>query len=563
MPQRKRFLTAILLGIGIFTLIIASAIAAAQSDYWRNSTKEDFEAGTMDRVDVWRQPGVAQLDKTWSPGNKVNDDAEQSRDNPNLTFALSGTQSIFLIVWDDERTQDHYSDIYFDRSLDGKAWFSDTLISGAHPMGKSKTNPDIAVRATDSSYWVVWQDTRNDDGDIFYTKSDNGGAAWDAAKAVYTETNAQKLPELVINPLTGYLFSVWEDERNDEGDIYISRYNPDVDIAWDAPVQVNDANTSEQRQASLAGGLDGNLYVAWIDERDRDTYDGDIYFSRWLSGTTWGAWSKDIKLNDASVDFASTPSVATASDGSLYVMWYERFSYVDKSYDFRIIVARSDDQGETWTRFTAATLPNAGASLSEYENPTMSVNQNGQVYVTWLFDKNITGVGDDILFAVSPDKGEHWTEAQVITNTAESTAGPTLAVDFQNRILVAWENIGVGSNSQIYASRYPSLNYANSGEYRSIEYDTGGIAAWGVITWTAITPPGTSLALATRVMTTTGANWTDWYTPTASGDTLAHPSGRIIQYRAIFASNGANTPSLNDVSIAYQSYQIYLPLVLK
>jgi hypothetical protein len=65
------------------------------------------------------------------------------------------------------------------------------------------------------------------------------------------------------------------------------------------------------------------------------------------------------------------------------------------------------------------------------------------------------------------------------------------------------------------------------------------------------------------VMTSAGAGWTDWVTHAASGEALTHPSARLIQYRAIFTSNGNDTPVLDEVVISYAQYRIYLPLVMR
>ena len=65
-------------------------------------------------------------------------------------------------------------------------------------------------------------------------------------------------------------------------------------------------------------------------------------------------------------------------------------------------------------------------------------------------------------------------------------------------------------------------------------------------------------------MTEPGANWTDWYTYTSSDESIPHPSGRFIQYRAVFTTSVVTqTPVLDEVVISYQQYRIFLPLVLK
>ena len=94
------------------------------------------------------------------------------------------------------------------------------------------------------------------------------------------------------------------------------------------------------------------------------------------------------------------------------------------------------------------------------------------------------------------------------------------------------------------------------------------MASWDAITWTATISPNTGLQLATRVLTESGASWTNWIMHSTSGEALPHPDGRQIQYRAVFTSTAPppanDTAVLDEVVISYQpaSY-VYLPLLIR
>ncbi len=569
-------LNGILLGLGMVSLVLLTTHAAGGDQKWLTDTLLDFCQGTMDGVDVWSEPGTVRLDQNWWPNARVNDVVTEGKIYPRLSFVLTNTGSTtethFLAVWEDEHRHDHHPDIYFARSTNGgRTWSSDVLVEngfGFSPVA-DQYSPDITVRLADASLWVVWHNDRNSSnidrnaGDVYYAISYNQGGSWPFTATVHT--GVARLPRIAPHSQSGYLYTVWEDERDDDGDIYIARYNPDVDLAWSSSVKVSDCITNvEQREPNLAVDVDGNVYAVWEDLREND--DGEIYFSRWISGT-WGTgtWSANTRLNNPTMDWANDPDITTGPGGALFAAWYERVPTGPATYDFQIVVAQSDDGGDTWSHSVVRRLYNASAFNAFYANPAVGVDVLGRVYVAWLHSPDSQTSTSNVLFSLSPDRGDHWTEPRILSHpqsTVDCTADTDLVVDFDGEVVVAWQDYRGTSAPQIYATGYPADHYLTSGEYRR-DFDASGLAAWGNITWTATITPNTSLVLATRVMTTAGAGWTEWFTHTASGDAIPHPSGRLIQYRAVFTSDGNDTPVLDEVVISYEQYRTFLPIVLR
>ncbi len=580
-----KILMGLLLALGIMSFVLLTVCAAGGGPAeWPTDTLLDFAQGTMDGVDVWSDAGTARLDHRWLLNVRVNDDLAQGKVYPRLTFVLSNTgtltETLFLAVWEDERKCDHCPDIYFARSTDGgQNWSANMMVHNMcnpsvppYPDCACLFTPDIAVRQADKSLWVVWQQDPSydnigpDDGDSDYAVSHSKGQTWGAATALCTDTGLQIRPRVISAP-SGYLYAVWEDERDDDGDIYIARYNPDVDVGWSIPVKVSDDTTgAEQREPNLAADAAGHVYVVWVDERE-DVY-GDVYFSRWLEGSSWGAsaWSANTRLSDAAMDYADAPDIMAARGSALLAAWMERVPTGPATYDFQIVVARSDDGGATWNRAVVDRLYDASASNAFYDNPALAAGPSETVYVTWLYSPDSQAATSDVLFAQSPDGGTHWTEARTLSlpsGTVSSNALPALASNLQDQLVVAWHDFRDGSSTQIYATGYPANRYLTAGEYRRT-LEVSSPATWGHITWTATIPSGAGLVLATRVMPTGGMGWTNWVTHTTSGEAISHPEGLVIQYRASFTSDGDDTPVLDEVVISYETaYQVFLPVLLK
>ena len=568
-----------LLALGMLGLLLFTVRASGGGgETWSTDTFSDFvDHSTMDGVDVWSAAGSARLDRRWFLDTRINDASNESKFSPRISFALTNTgtmtETIFLAVWADERTQDHYADVYFARSFNGgRTWTPDILASGAHQNGLGKNTPDIAVRATDEKLWVVWHETSaidgGDPGDIKYATSADKGNSWSAASVLHN--GEARLPRILSHGASGTLYTIWEDERDDDGDVYISRYTS----SWGAPVKVNDdATTVEQSKPKVAVDVDGNVYAVWEDRREDE--DGQVYFSRWISGTVWDEsnWMPNVRLSNPTMCSASAPDITVGSLGILYATWVEKIRTGPSctTFDYQIVVARSNDQGENWNHAIVKRLYDAsgGGAVSSYEYPAISVDQSGKVYMTWIHVPDQTAYAEsNVLFALSPDRGQHWTTSRIL-NAGQAVCGDaplSLVSSFEGEVVAAWEDYREPSGRQIYATGYPADNYLSNGSYvRTL--DVGGMASWDAITWTATISPNTGLQLATRVLTETSAGWTNWVMHTSSGEALPHPDGRQIQYRAVFTSTHGfpnQTAVLDEVIISYQprSY-VYLPLLIR
>lgn len=97
------------------------------------------------------------------------------------------------------------------------------------------------------------------------------------------------------------------------------------------------------------------------------------------------------------------------------------------------------------------------------------------------------------------------------------------------------------------------------GTYTSPVHDAGLSARWGTITWRAITPANTSIALETRTgdVVNPDSTWSEWSAPYSrqAGQPIASPPGRFIQYRAVIAGDPMaapdSLPRLQSVAIYY------------
>ena len=95
---------------------------------------------------------------------------------------------------------------------------------------------------------------------------------------------------------------------------------------------------------------------------------------------------------------------------------------------------------------------------------------------------------------------------------------------------------------------------ARRGTYDSDVRDAGTVARWGVIRWHANAAPGEITVLTRSGNTATPDDtWSPWSKAysNASGEQIASPNARYLQWRAVLSANGSQLPVLTSVTTAY------------
>lgn len=93
------------------------------------------------------------------------------------------------------------------------------------------------------------------------------------------------------------------------------------------------------------------------------------------------------------------------------------------------------------------------------------------------------------------------------------------------------------------------------GTFESDVKDARLVSTWGVMSWRATTPPGTSVEIFTRAGNTRTPDeaWSDWNGPytSADGSPIASPKARYLQWRAVLTGTATAAPVLTSLSSAY------------
>jgi hypothetical protein len=289
-------------------------------------------------------------------------------------IAVAGTN--VHIVWAEN------NEILYQRSITGGATF-DPVINLSN-NGATSTQPSIAISG--NSVHVVWTDNTPTNFDIFYRRSINGGANFEATKNISDNTGGSFSPEIVVSGSSVHV--VWDDATTTSGlsDIFYRR-SPNNGAAFH-PIKNLSGNAANSFFASVAVS-GSNVHVVW---QDHTSGLSDILYRRSLdNGNTFPNVIKNLSGNAGS---SGVPSIA-ASGSNVHVVWQDNTSGTSD-----ILYRRSLDNGNTFPNV----IKNLSGTSVGTDSQSPDVTTSGSnVYVVW---SHLPGVGDtEIAYRTSSNNG--------------------------------------------------------------------------------------------------------------------------------------------------------------
>jgi len=186
--------------------------------------------------------------------------------------------------------------------------YSDTWTANKRLTNNAGNSSSPATAVDGSNIYVVWEDNTPGNLEIYFKKSDDGGATWTTNKRLTTNAGA-RYPSIAVNGPNIYV--VWYDDTPGNPEIYFKK-SDDGGATW----------TTNKRLTSNAGysyvpaiAVDGsNICVVWEDYTPGNY---EIYFKK--SDDGGATWATNRRLTNNAGD-SQYPAIAV--DGSnIYVVW--------------------------------------------------------------------------------------------------------------------------------------------------------------------------------------------------------------------------------------------------
>ena len=348
-------------------------------------------------------------------------------------------------------------DIYISRQAAGSQVFGSSVQITSD--GSDQCNPSIGLDKNDKLY-VVWQDNRAANWDI-YVASSNDGVKWSRPSAVVDADDNQTNPVLVFdNGSPNYGYVAWQDDRNGNQDIFLAASRNGFSKS-----DVTQITANAQDQTSPVLTVDGSdvAYCLWTDHRNSSA---DIYGA--CSSSNWA----NAAVVTASGD-QTDPAIAPESTGSmLHLVW------VDSS------------QGDADVYYGSSSgLPTSaigGRSLiddttaADQLSPAIAVSGaagNGlKVFACWQDYRNLAGgVGDTDLYMVQVNSGSGTNVLLGDDRTNADQSEPMICLDTAGYPAVLWLD-NRSAQTDIY---YAGSTYMSSDPLTAVDVEAGREATIG------------------------------------------------------------------------------------
>ena len=260
------------------------------------------------------------------------------------------------------------------------------------------------------------------------------------------------------------------------------------------------------------------------------------------AGVTWGAWTAR----------ASGDTIITkGTDVSLYrVQWRANLATTDDTVtpsldDATVAVTSGYKSSGTYThgiQDISAVLEPTAATIAF--NTTLPANTTATIETRYSLDGGATWTA--------------WT-ARTTGDTIIPAGTDVANGRLQWRVLLATTDVAVTSSLNDVTVALTALQ-AISGTWTSDVIDLTNTPKTALLTWTVVTPAGTSLVFRVR-SSPNGVAFGDWRTINASGDGI--PLGKFVQVRVVFAGTVADSPQVDDLTVTYTTdYTTVVEIVL-
>lgn len=193
-----------------------------------------------------------------------------------LTFSVSYSAyssivvsgSLMHLVWMDNR--DGLGEIYYKRSTDsGINWGADTRLTNEY---YDSWSPSIA--ASGKLVHIVWSDSRNGYDEIYYKRSTDDGITWGADNRLTNAPFNSNSPSVAVSDKLVHV--AWDDWRDNDREIYYKR-STNGGITWGVDTRLTNAIYNSERPSIAVSG--SHVNVVWTDSRN-GYINSEIYYKR-------------------------------------------------------------------------------------------------------------------------------------------------------------------------------------------------------------------------------------------------------------------------------------------
>ena len=389
----------------------------------------------------------------WTPFEIISTESIGNSDAPSVAVDFLGNVHVVWFDWTDYNGSGTDADIFY------KCWDNTT---GTWTMAEvvsteSTANslyPSIAVDNVRNVH-VVWQDytdynSAGSDADIFYKQRNVTTASWEELEVISTSPYHSTSPALAVDGI-GQSHVVWEDGNpSNNKQIYYNRWNATMGT-WMTIQSITPISWSNY-YPSITVDYDGHAHVVWQHLGLLEPQ--DLSYRCW--NATSGAWSGYETI--VAGNHPKDTTIVADNSGDIHVAWhsFETHETLEGEH-YSIKYNRRSSLNNTWSG-TENISTESTDNVSKIAFPTIAVDWEGQVHMAWedWTDYNGSGTDADIFYKRWNATTGMWTSTEVISQESTSNSSvPALAADDAGYIHLAWCDFnGSGADKDIFYKKY-------------------------------------------------------------------------------------------------------------
>lgn len=258
--------------------------------------------------------------------------------------------------------------------------------------------------SSDSSYVLItWMDDRTGNWDIRYSVNDNYGYFnnW-IRKDLQLTTNSGHswVPQSAVKRQNFYV--VWQDNRDGNFEVYFKK-STDAGTTWSQDIRLTNSPTQTYSPTISYTILGGQtiLYVAYVEKGDCITSDDELYFIR--STDEGNSWSSPIQISDSKRNENQYNSVYPMLAAKLYRVFLVAQRQISEGtlgpQRWKIEFLHSGTAGQTWP-YPWTNIAECGLDDSLVWAPSIAVDKapnRHSIYLTWW--RKLSSTNSEVYFA--------------------------------------------------------------------------------------------------------------------------------------------------------------------
>ncbi|MFW9772409.1 MAG: hypothetical protein ACFFB4_04765 [Promethearchaeota archaeon] len=244
--------------------------------YWFNDTTyyayTEHEEGYLTQITVAKSDNNGE---TWTPVKATNGSYFANKE----TFIVSKNNTIY-VVYGDSDMETNYTTIRLSRSINRGASYQEIKNLGGDV---DFIGPYVTLNRT-GDIFIAWTWVPESGGNLYFTKSSDGGQNFDPPKLINQDGNYCMFEEINYEPSkislpvlefdqNDRLYIVWADKFDQQGDTWdvFLRYSDDFGSTWSNRIRINPSIIGHQWNPDVAIDKSGRLHIVYYSE-DEDRY---------------------------------------------------------------------------------------------------------------------------------------------------------------------------------------------------------------------------------------------------------------------------------------------------